>query len=77
MLLGVGKFGAKWVGKFERNIQLSQETIKMLREANFNDHITSLTARSHDQPWDARFVRSRSERIIEILWKRVSVWLFK
>jgi hypothetical protein len=58
------------------DIQLSQETIKMLREANFNDHISSVTARPHDQPWNAAFVRQRSERIIEILWKRTNGWLF-
>lgn len=58
------------------NISLSREAIDILRKAKFCSHIKPIVNIGEDGIWDAELVVKRSERILEILWKRVNTWLY-
>lgn len=58
-------------------VNLSEETVSMLQRAKYSEHMESITALAPEHSWDADFVKKRSERIIEILWHRISPWLFE
>jgi Protein of unknown function DUF262/Protein of unknown function (DUF1524) len=58
-------------------INLKKETITLLQESNFHDHISHIVTLSKDDLWDAILVEKRAKRIIEILWARVSPWLYQ
>ena len=58
------------------NISLSKDTIKLLMEANYHDHISSIVTLSQTGLWNQALVEKRAKRIIEIFWDRVSPWLY-
>ncbi len=56
-------------------ITLKDSVITCLRHATHNEHIVPIVNVGKDGKWDAALIQRRSERICEILWKRVSPWL--
>jgi uncharacterized protein YhbP (UPF0306 family) len=53
-------------------INLSNTTIALLQGVNYNAHISSIVAVND---WNADLVEKRTERILEIVWDRISGWV--
>lgn len=60
----------------DENIDLSESTTELLREASYNKHLTPITTRSSES-WDLDFIKKRTKRINEIIWDRISPWIFE
>jgi uncharacterized protein with ParB-like and HNH nuclease domain len=58
------------------NINLSKEAIEILKKAKYCSHIKPITAINENGVWDLALVNKRNERILSILWRRISGWLF-
>lgn len=56
-------------------ITLSESTIGILRESNFNAHILPLLE-MEGKEWNKDFVEKRAINILEVVWQRISPWLF-
>jgi hypothetical protein len=59
----------------DNKIVLSQDTLKLLREANYNHHVEPIVQVGLEGVWDKDLVDKRSIRICEILWARMNEWL--
>ncbi len=57
-------------------VLLSKETISKLQMSTYNDHISSIVMLDERDSWDSYLVELRAKRILEILWNRISPWLF-
>jgi hypothetical protein len=57
------------------NIQLNPETIILLQNAKYNDHIKSLVTVGENGVWDAELVQKRTQRMLEISFDRLFEWL--
>ena len=57
--------------------ELSSQSIELLQNAHFNEHITSIVTLEKAEGWSAELVEKRTERVCEILWGRVSKWIFE
>ncbi|MEL7006261.1 MAG: HNH endonuclease family protein [Bacteroidota bacterium] len=53
-------------------IVLATDTIRLLQESRFNDHMLAIEYLEEDGSWDAVFVKARTQRILEILWNKLS-----
>jgi hypothetical protein len=60
----------------EKGINLSQNIIEKLRDAQYNSHILHIV-KVHDEGirWDKSLILARSERILSISYKRLIQWL--
>ncbi len=58
------------------DIELSAETIELLRASNYSGQIAPIVTLTENGSWNSDFVEVRAKRIIEILWSRVNSWLF-
>jgi uncharacterized protein with ParB-like and HNH nuclease domain len=58
------------------NIYLSEEAIEILKKAKYCSHIKPIIAIGENGIWDLAIVNKRSERMLRILWQRISQWLF-
>ena len=58
------------------DINLSKEAIEILKNAKFHSHIKPIITIGEEGNWQLDLVNKRSERILEILWNRISPWLF-
>ena len=56
-------------------VSLNVETIRLLKSANYNDHIKSIVTVDESNSWDAVLVNARTERILSITWDRMIIWL--
>jgi uncharacterized protein with ParB-like and HNH nuclease domain len=54
-------------------INLKNETIELLRNANYHQHMDSIT---NVADWNSDIVEKRTKRILEITWESVYHWLF-
>lgn len=59
----------------ENGVDLSEDTIELLKNASHKHHIKPIVEVGFDGSWDLDLVKKRSERMCEILWDRVTVWL--
>ena len=57
-------------------IDLNEETLKILKNASFNEHMLPLVNVKDEFEWNTDFVNKRSERILSIAWDRFNSWLF-
>lgn len=57
-------------------ITLNQKTIKMLQSSQFNKHLSSISSLTTDDIWDCSLVNERTEIMLDIIWERVSKWIF-
>ena len=55
------------------NLHLSEETYKLLAEANFSIHTNALS--KIESTWNTKWIQKRSRRLGEILWDRLMKWL--
>jgi len=59
----------------EHEVVLQQDVLTRLRDAPINDHMASIIAVGIKGNWDYELVKRRTERMLEILWKRLYAWL--
>ena len=59
----------------EANVNLADETIKILNAASYNLHIKPIVSLDPEDKWDKKLVESRRDRILEIVWNRLISWL--
>lgn len=57
-------------------ITLCQDTIKMLKESKFNKHISSISTLTTDDNWNRDLVDKRTDIMLDIIWERISKWIF-
>jgi hypothetical protein len=55
-------------------IVLASSTIALLQNVSYNAHISSIVAVTD---WDAALVEKRTQRILEIVWDRISGWVLQ
>ena len=56
-------------------IPLNSSTIELLKESHFNEHLASISLMSAEDSWDRELVERRTERILDIIWERISKWI--
>jgi hypothetical protein len=56
-------------------IILEIETVNLLRNSNFNEHITPLVQFGASQKWDSKVVEKRTKRILDLVWDKINPWL--
>lgn len=59
----------------KNGIVLSQNTIKLLENANYSEHILPVLEVKENGNWDSQIVNNRTEKILELLWDKVYNWL--
>ena len=58
------------------DITFNADTIQLLKECNFNKHLSSISSMSADDSWNKKLVDKRTEVMLDIIWNRVSKWIF-
>ena len=61
----------------ELDISLNTTTIELLKESHFNEHLSSISLLSADYVWDKDIVDRRTDVMLDIIWNRVSRWIFE
>jgi Protein of unknown function DUF262/Protein of unknown function (DUF1524) len=56
-------------------IKLNTNTIKLLQNTSYKHHIEPIVHLGANSKWDKAFVEKRTERICDILWRRMYEWL--
>ena len=51
-------------------------TIDLLKESHFNEHLSSISSMSVDDSWNKDLVDNRTDIMLDIIWNRVSKWIF-
>ena len=59
----------------KQNVDLKEDTINMLRECGFNQHILPISTMDYSDKWDKALVERRTERMLGIIWDRISPWV--
>jgi len=59
----------------EKGIELSDDTIELLINSSHKHHIRPIVELGLSGEWDRQMVANRSNRICEILWDRIRLWL--
>ena len=58
-------------------VNLSKKTITTLQSATFNKHLQPILGREKSDPWDAEFIKKRTNAIINLVWDKMAIWLEK
>lgn len=56
-------------------IFLADDTIKILQNSNYNDHISSIVKYGKKYDWNLQIVEKRTERILSLFWDKTNQWL--
>lgn len=57
-------------------IDLNIETQLLLQDASYNNHLSPISQLGVDTSWNKELVEKRTERMLSLIWDRVSLWLF-
>ena len=57
-------------------IELKDTTVNVLQESEFNSHLSSISSMTPDDVWNKELVDKRTDVILNIIWERVSKWVF-
>lgn len=60
----------------ELGITFNIDTINLLKECNFNQHLSSISSLTIEDSWDKGLVDKRTDAMLDIIWNRVSRWIF-
>ncbi len=60
----------------ENGIVLNPETQWLLVKSTYNEHLMPISALPYTSTWEKNLVDARSERMLSIIWDRVSPWVF-
>jgi len=58
------------------DVELNSNTVRILQNSQFNQHVESISAMSENDNWDKEMVEQRTDRILDIVWDRISKWIF-
>ena len=58
------------------SITLNEDTLQLLQECSYNSHLSAFLNLSEEFKWDKSFVDRRTSVMLEIVWERISKWLF-
>jgi uncharacterized protein with ParB-like and HNH nuclease domain len=61
---------------FGLDIILNPNTIALLQQSQYNQHIESISALSKNDEWNKELVEKRTDRILDIVWERITKWIF-
>ncbi|MBQ0733943.1 DUF262 domain-containing protein [Aquimarina celericrescens] len=56
-------------------INLNTDTVTVLQNSSFNEHILPLVENSENKTWNKNVVIKRTDRILELIWDRINSWL--
>ena len=57
-------------------IIINTSTLDMLKKCEFNDYLSSVSSLSENNVWDKSLVDKRTDIMLDIIWDRVSKWVF-
>lgn len=57
-------------------ITLNASTLELLKGSHFNEHLSSISTLSADDSWNKELVDKRTDVMLDIIWNRVSQWIF-
>lgn len=57
-------------------IDLNVNTINLLKSCSFNEHLSSISFLTADDNWNKDLVDKRTDAILDLIWNRVSKWIF-
>lgn len=57
-------------------VTLNPDSIALLKESRFNKHLTSISSLTIEDSWNKDLVERRTDAILNVIWDRVSKWLF-
>lgn len=57
-------------------ITLNASTLDLLKCSNFNEHLSSISSMTADDNWNKDIVDKRTDILLDIVWERVSKWIF-
>lgn len=60
----------------ESNIVINSTTIDLLTNCEYNAHLSSISSMSAADIWDRNLVDRRTDVMLDIIWDRVSTWIF-
>lgn len=60
----------------ESKITLNENTIELLKSCNFNEHLSPISSLTAKDCWNRDLVDKRTEAMLNIIWERVSKWIF-
>lgn len=60
----------------ELGITFNADTINILKGCNFNQHLSSISSLTIEDCWDKVLVDKRTDVMLDIIWDRVSKWIF-
>ena len=58
----------------DEGIKLNPQTLNVLENINYSEHMEALVKNGDKITWDKEFVERRSERILDIAWDTLSNW---
>jgi hypothetical protein len=58
------------------DIELNPNTISILQNSQFNQHVESVSILSENDSWNKELIEKRTDRIMDIVWNRISNWIF-
>lgn len=60
----------------ELGVTFNPETIKLLKECHFNQHLSFISSLTAEDSWNRELVNKRTDRMLDIIWNRISKWIF-
>lgn len=57
-------------------IELNDSTVEILKGSEFNRHLESISSMTSKDVWNKEVVDKRTDAILNIIWERVSKWVF-
>ena len=60
----------------ELGITFNADTINILKGCNFNQHLSSISSLTIEDCWNIVLVDKRTDVMLDIIWDRVSKWIF-
>lgn len=57
-------------------ITLNASTIELMKASTFNEHLSSISSMSADDIWNKNLVDNRTDVMLDIIWTRISKWIF-
>lgn len=57
-------------------IELTKDTLNLLKTCTYHEHLAPISQLTLDTVWNLELVQKRTERMLEIIWKKVSAVLF-
>lgn len=58
-------------------VEFNERTLNLLKECTYSSHLQSISQMSVDDIWNLTLVQKRTDKLLEIIWKKVSVILFR